>query len=128
MFSGWIYHPDEETGAESDRLAIENSDYNGYGFTVGHRNDKVWIERRVDGKSKPIKDAIVDVAAPKDQWFRFEFFVESDGYLRLALYDSSGQRIGDVAAQGAAEYSEFDRVTIHGGYPYYVDELKIDLL
>jgi len=48
-----------------------------------------------------------------------------NGKLSLSIYDVSGVCLVDSIEAKDTKCSEFDRIVIHGGYPYYVDELKI---
>ena len=49
-----------------------------------------------------------------------EYFLE----MKLVLSNNKGDRLISLSAVDS-KYSEFDRITIHGGKPYYIDEIKI---
>jgi hypothetical protein len=132
IFSGWIYRPDKQDAAgKGDRLAVENSTYQAYGFAVDHNSNTAWIERR-DGKGKqgqPIGSKIpFTPISLVDQWYRFEFTAELGGKFSLQIYDQSGKLLVNVPTVSDDKYSSFDRVGVHGGFPYYVDNLKIQAL
>lgn len=129
VFSGWIYRPDIRTNGNGDRLAIENSSFNGYGFTVGHYTNQAWIERREQGKRPPPRlSPEVPCAPPRGQWYQFEFYVRANGELALRLCDQAGNEFCRIQNVVDKTYTSFDRVTVHGGFPYYVDDLKIEVL
>lgn len=126
-FSGWIYSPESRAGGRADRLALENSSFDGYGFTVDHSSNRVWIERRENGSARPIGQ-MVSFTPPSDQWYGFKFYVKSGGVLQLMLHSRSGAELLRTPEVVDDNYTSFDRVVVHGGYPYYVDDLRIDAL
>lgn len=131
VFSGWVYRPSEYKGGAWDRLAIENSHCDGYGFTVAHNRKTIWIERRVKGISNPKSNTISDVVPfklPMDQWYEFKFFIKKEGKLELKIFNTSGVEVIKIKDVCDNTYNSFDRVVIHGGFSYYVDELKIEIL
>jgi hypothetical protein len=127
VFSGWIYRSSD--GAQNvDRLAIENAEFNGYGFYVDHRRNEFRIERRDKGRPSQIVDSKkINVQKMTDRWYQFLFQVKTDGTLELCLKDSSGDQIAKMTANDT-KYGTFDRVVVHGGYSYYVDDIKIETL
>lgn len=127
VFSGWIYRPDKRTRGPGDRLAIEDEDFNGYGFTVGHYSDVAWTERRDQGNPQILSQK-ASCNPPRDQWYQFEFYMKSGGEFELRLYDRSGSEFCRVPSAMDSTYHSFDRVTVHGGFIYYVDDLKIEAL
>jgi hypothetical protein len=127
VFSGWIYRPDGKTKGNGDRLAIENEGFSGYGFTVAHYSDVAWIERRDQGNAQRLSQR-VQCKPPRDQWYQFEFYLKSDGAFELRLYDRSGREFCRVPGVTDKTYDSFDRVTVHGGFPYYIDDLRIQAL
>jgi hypothetical protein len=127
VFSGWVYSPAKRAGGQSDRLAIEDSDFNGYGFSVNHDSNTVWIERRDKGEAR-VSVSKVSFDPPTDQWYQFKLYVKAGGRLELRLCDSAGKELLNVPSVSDEQYSSFNRVAVHGGFPYYVDELKIQTL
>lgn len=126
VFSGWIYSPKSRAGGKVSRLALENSDFDGYGFAVDHGNNNAWIERRENGVPTPIGSK-VSLKLPTDEWYRFELYLGVGRQLRLKLYDHAEKELLDIADVSDDKLDSFDRVAVHGGSPYYVDELKITL-
>jgi hypothetical protein len=127
IFSGWIYRPTQRGGGQADRLAVEDSNFNGYGFAVDHLKNVVYIERRKDGTHNRLGSG-VKVDPPMDQWYRFEFYMKRGGQFELRLYNHSGDELVTVPDVPDQAYSSFDRVVVHGGCPYYIDDLRIEAL
>ena len=126
VFSGWIYSPSGRPQGKADRLAIEDSAHNGYGFSVNLTDGKFCIERRENGEARHL-GAIHNIDLSRDGWYRFEFHVREGTGLTLRFYDSSGRFVEDTDASDG-RHNSFDRVAVHGGFPFYVDELKIELI
>ena len=123
IFSGWIYRPSGRPGGQGDRLAIEDANFNGYGLSVAHGRNIAQIERRDKGSATTIS-AGVQFNPPQDEWYKFEIHTTRSGRISLYLDDSQGNRLLSAAANDSI-HTEFDRVTIHGGHPYYVDDFRI---
>ena len=124
VFSGWIYSPESRAGGRADRLALENSGFDGYGFTVDHGSNRVWIERRESGRPTLI-GSTVSLTPPLGEWYKFEFYMRIGGRLQLILCRRSAEVILATPEVVDTTYTSFDRVVVHGGFPYYVDEIKI---
>lgn len=127
MFSGWIFRPAIPSPSLGDRLAIEDADFNGYGFCIAHNSNKVLIERRDKGNPTQIGTKY-DIVVPKVRWYQFKFYMKTRGRFHLELYDRSGKELVNISSNVDATYKRFDQVAVHGGFPYYVDELKIETL
>jgi hypothetical protein len=61
---------------------------------------------------------------PQNSWYQFEFHSSSDGKFALYLNNSQGDRLVGISAVDS-RYNQFDRIVIHGGQPYYIDDIKI---
>lgn len=127
IFSGWINRPEIPSSYLGDRLAIEDADFNGYGFCIAHNRNKVWIERRDKGNATLISIES-KLVLPKDQWYQFKFYMKTGGRFELKLYDNLGKELSSLSSNVDATYKQFDQIAIHGGFPYYIDELKIETL
>ena len=121
-FEGWIYRPSNYTGGAQDRLAISDSNFNGYGFAV--TGSKVTIERRDAGKAKSISST--NWTRQNDVWYRFRFQANSDNTFTIHLYDENGTEELALTSNTDTKYSgNFDRVVVHGGHEYYIDGLSV---
>ena len=131
IFSGWIYRPSQEEGGPADRLAIEDSKGNGYGFAVRHENEffLLVIEKRIEGAfDKNLIAVKVESTfrSLRDIWYHFNFQISKENRLVLNI-DCENQRVGHVQAEDST-LSKFHQIAVHGGHPYYVDEIKIRLI
>ncbi len=123
IFSGWLFRPSGKPGGQGDRLAIEDMEFNGYGFLVDHGANFAVIERRGKGIASEISKRI-NFNPPQDAWYQFEFHSSSDGKFELCLNNSQGEKLVEITAVDSI-YNQFDRIVIHGGQPYFVDDIKI---
>jgi len=123
IFSGWIFRPSGQPGGKGDRVGIENMEFNGYGFSVAHGTNFAAIERRDNGRPSDISKRI-NFNPPQNSWYQFEFHSSSDGKFALYLNNSQGDRLLGISAVDS-KYNQFDRIVIHGGQPYYIDDIKI---
>lgn len=124
IFSGWIYRSDIEDGRWADRIAIEDQDNNGYGVCVSHGNHRSYIEKRVGGRGHGIGSASI-YTPPLNKWYHFIIHFGLNGRFKLRLYDANGVCIADVPEVNDMQFKEFDRIVVHGGFPYFIGELKI---
>ena len=126
-FSGWVYSPSKRgKDAWGDRIAIEGDNFNGYGFAIAQSLGWAEIERRDGGNNAIQISERVRFNPPKESWYRFEFLCLKSGEMTLYVYDSFGGKLVEVFAKDISYYS-FDRITVHGGYPYYIDDLSIKI-
>lgn len=122
VFEGWIYRPSSYSGGACDRLAISDSNFNGYGF--GTCGDNVFIERRDNGTGQSLKSA--SWTRTNDVWYRFRFKANSDNTFTITFYDENGTQLTSLTSDPDTTYSgNFDRVVVHGGHEYYVDGLSV---
>ena len=125
VLSGWIFSPSRSTGGLGDRIAVEDEKFNGYGFTVAHNSNLIWIDRRDKGVATVIGSQI-NCPVHMGKWYQFKFYMRIGGKFDLRLYDDSGREFFYTKDISDNKYNKFDRVVVHGGYPYYIDELKIE--
>lgn len=126
ILEGWIYRPSNFKGGQADRLAIEGDDFNGYGFFIGHKSHTFGIERRDGGRAKTLVTG--QHKLPIDNWYKFEFKLKNGGSFDLFLYDHLERMIIGIVDAKDNKYNSFDKVSIHGGFEYYVDQLKLQHL
>lgn len=131
IFSGWIYRPSQGDGGPADRLAIEDSNGNGYGFGIRHENESflLSIEKRMEGafdKNLITVEVESTFKSLTDIWYQFNFHVSKEDRLVLNI-DCENKRLGHIQAEDCT-LSKFHQIAVHGGHPYYVDEIKIRLI
>lgn len=124
IFEGRIHRPDPYGGGASDRLAIESSSYNGYGFNVNHTSgsDYIAIEERTNGSGSTLGSSVSFNPAEND-WYDFRFVLKPSGMFDLFYSDQGGSE--SVTDRSDTSVSAFDIVAIRGGYEYFVDDLRI---
>lgn len=125
IFSGRINRPSNYEGGAADRLAIEDSEFNGYGFAIKHNTNQVWIEKRIAGVASLLGPR-EQVSIPKDKWYNFKLHLQSNGELELRIYNSSNEQLVVVDGITDDEHKLFDRITVHGGHHYYIDDIKVE--
>lgn len=67
-------------------------------------------------------------APPLDEWYQFRFYARAGGTFFLEILDSSRRKLCTTQSVPDDQHTSFDRVTVRGGLPYYVDDLAIDAL
>lgn len=128
IFTGWLYRPSEGMRGVAERLALEDDRGCGYGFCVSHKINEVVIfsmELRENGictenisylfalRNDPLRNV----------WYYFYMQLTQNGILHFSL-DVSGNRLRGISVKDS-RYSEFTRMTVHGGHPYYIDDVQI---
>ncbi len=123
IFEGRIYRPDPYSGGAADRLAIEDSSFDGYGFHTNHSN-YVLIERRNNGSATTLGSQDT-YNPPENVWYKYSFCLKTGGSFDIFYYDMDDSLLTSVTNRTDANYSSFDRVILHGGNQYYVDDMRI---
>lgn len=121
-YEGWILRPSTATGGARDRVAIVNSDFNGYGIDIT-AND-ISIERR-EGINNETISGTESWTRQEDQWYRFVFTSNSDDTFTLSVYNQANVLQATVTSNEDTNYSDFDRITINGGHDFYVDDILV---
>ena len=121
VLEAWIYRPSVYTGGGGDRVTLENSSGNGYGFHISHDNNALRIVRVTSTGSTNLWS--ISYNPPEDTWFRVAL-VRSGNSLSMTMYGTDGSMQADVWTSDST-YSTFDRVTVRGGYQFYVDDLTV---
>ena len=126
IFEGRIYRPSSYNGGSADRLAIEDSSYNGYGFIVNHytSGSYIEIERRDAGTGNAIGSSVT-YDPPEDSWYKFKFEMIEGGTFNFFIYNMNDVLLSSVSNVSDSNYSNFSIVIVHGGYEYYIDDLRI---
>jgi len=127
IFSGWIFRPPVISPNLGDRLSILNENFCGYGFFINHSNNKVLIERRDNGRPKLISN-VYNFVPSKGKWYSFEFHLKKVGEFKLILFDENRGIDKEVESYIDTKFTHFDRVAVLGGFPYFIDDLKIELV
>jgi len=121
VLEGWLYNETPRSGGSLDRLSLADSSFNGYGVNFGGGSFN--IERRTNGGATSIGTS-ASWSRPSNAWYRFKLTVQADGVMQLEAFDTAGVLLGTATATDT-QYSSFDRVVIHGGHTFYVDDLTV---
>lgn len=124
VLSGWFYRPTGWAGGSADRISLCNGDFDGYGFYTQHPTGNLVIEKRTAGVASAIGAALA-FDAPDDAWYKFVFYIGVTGQLSVFIYNAAGTYMASIVDRKDTSYTSFDRVVIHGGYEFYVDDLKV---
>lgn len=112
---------------QSASLGIENSSNNGYSFSVtfGTGTNNLVIQKRTASAPTTLGTA-GSFTLNTSTWYHVIFGSNgSTNSLTLQIIDASGN-VASAAATNDSTYSgAFDRVLVHGGQPYYVDDLNV---
>ena len=117
----WLYRPSGWTGGSIDRVGIEDASFNGYSFGANHSGNTLFIDRRTGGAGTSLVATAFN--PPEDGWYRL-VLSRSVGTMTVEAFDGLGTLLATAATSDPA-YSSFDRVVIHGGYQYAVDDISI---
>ena len=123
VLEGYAYRPGPWSGGGIDRIGLEDSGFNGYSFRVSHGGNYISIDRRTSGSATEIS-ARVTWDPPENEWYYWRLFIFANGTLVFSTYYENGTLAASVSASDST-YSTFDRVVVHGGYDYYVDNLYL---
>jgi hypothetical protein len=120
-FEIWLYRPSSYSGGASDRVAVENASFSGYGLQVNHSGNSLAIERRSGGSGSNVASASFN--PPENQWYRVTL-TRSGSSLTAAAYSSGGSLLSSVSGSDSS-YGSVDRFVVHGGYEYFVDDVTV---
>lgn len=116
------------TGCSWNRYGVEDANYNGYNIRrnadFASNNQKFGFERRNGGSASNARDAGMN--HPREIWYRTELrrCEATTNNITAVLYGDDRSVIGTVNNTDQA-YDSFDRITIRGGFPYYVDFMAV---
>ena len=121
-FEVWVYRPSGFGGGAIDRLGLEDAAFNGYTFRIDHGSNSINIDRRAGGNATRLTN---DVAfnPPEDAWYRLQL-ARTGPDLTLNIFDGAAVLLATTSATDTTTTS-FDRMTVRGGWEYFVDDLKI---
>ena len=121
ILEGYTYRPSPWSGGSIDRIGVEDSSFNGYSFRVHHTQNYISIDRRTGGSATEISIR-VSWDPPENEWYFWRLMLYSNGSITFSTYYVNGTLAASVSTTDST-YSQFDRVVVHGGYEYYVDNL-----
>ena len=123
-FSGWLFSEKERHSVGvANRLALEDSSFSGYGFLVNHGDGRLCIERRDRAQAVHLSN-IKQISPPIEKWYKFEL-KKKKNIITLSIMDDMGNEIEKISTLDDT-FTSFDRVVVHGGSPYYIDDIEIN--
>ncbi len=123
IIEGYTYRPDPWDGGSIDRVGIEDSGFNGYSFRVHHAQNYIAIDIRNGGTATLISQT-VPWDPPENEWYFWRFILYSNGTITFSTYYKNGS-LGATVSTTDLNYTTFDRIVVHGGYDYYLDNIFI---
>ena len=123
ILSAEFFHPSKRVGGPADRFAIENEDFNGYGFCLTDSCRTLLVERRDMMRAVTLSTKKVNLKP--ETWYKFSLSVGEGPSIVLRIYDESGAEIETLDDATDTSYDQFDRVAIHGGAEYYVRKIEV---
>ncbi len=118
----WTYRPTGWVGGNQTRVGVESGAFSGYSFGIDHNSNSIFIDRRLAGAATRITTA-VPMNPPEDAWYRVTL-VRNGSSIVATAYDSLGTQLGQASATDAT-FASYDRVVVHGGHQFYVDDLSV---
>lgn len=120
----WIFSEGSRSVGGSDKIAIVNSSGSGYNLRIDAST--IYVEVRTNWSTATTFSSASSTRI-NNVWYRVVFIAYTDSTFRLEVYNSTGTQIGLISQSisNTTHSGPFDRVAILGGYPYYVDNLKV---
>jgi len=126
------YRFNDGTDCGLDRYGLEGNGFNGYGIkrsATATNNGSFGFERRTNGGGGGAQQSTL--SQPRENWYRIELTrcyedledLEDDITTAL-LYDDDKTIIGDHSGSDD-NYTEFDKVVVRGGRPYFFDFIAV---
>lgn len=124
------YRPGSGSGGARNRYGVENSTN---GYTVNRNaktggNGDFGYESRTNGSAGNRNYSTI--SQPQNNWYRSELrYCSASGEIEAELYGDNRATVAGSLITGTMPsgsiYNSFDRVTIRGGYNYYVDFMAL---
>ena len=120
----WVYRPTPYAGGRADRVGIEDSSFDGYGFHVNHSSNRMRIELRNGGSSGASVTGWIAVNPPENAWYRM-VMTKAGTTFTLSMYDSVGTLLASEGGTDSTYTSGFSRMVVHGGNNYFLDDVTV---
>jgi len=113
------------SGGSQNRYGIEDSDLNGYGLQITTFTDsgQLGIERRAAGSGTTIASVPI-TGLGLNTWYR-ALFRRHEGDFYCAIYSYPVNELLYEVSVSNATYTSFDRFVVHGGYEYWIDDIRV---
>jgi hypothetical protein len=122
ILQGYAFRPIPIGVRSRVSVSLVDSNYNGYGFIVDHRFNRIQIVRRTNGAATAISTYNYD--PPDESWYFWKLILLTNNTIIFRLYDTSGNLLAQTRATDST-YNSFDRVLVQGDATYYIDTLVL---
>ncbi|RSN75119.1 choice-of-anchor X domain-containing protein, partial [Candidatus Methanodesulfokora washburnensis] len=122
ILQGYAFRPTPIGPRGRDSVSLVDSNYNGYGFIVDHRNNRIQVVRRINGDANVI--STVNYDPPDESWYFWKLILLTNNTIIFRLYDTDGNLLAQVSGTDT-NYNSFDRVLVQGDATYYIDTLAL---
>lgn len=116
------------SGCGLNRYGILNSDYDGYSINRnGHSGNNFGVERRNNGGGGNNSGGSITPSIPRDTFVITELKRCTASNLNEAeLFSNAGVSLATRSSSiGGHNYSDFDRIMIHGGHDFLIDYVAL---
>jgi len=119
ILEAWIMRT-SNSGSNADRIGVIDDNGNGYGLYKEDYGDTLGVDKRTNyaGTTSPT----VTATTTNNNWYWCQLII-TDTQVIAQLTDDSGTLKQAILSD--TSYNTFTRVYVFGGYPYYVDYLRI---
>lgn len=114
---------DSFDGGNYERVGVVDESGNGYDFRIARPNDEIGVGVRTGHSPNTIQ--VGNASFALGEWVYAELIVMSSE-IHVSLYDSNRNLLGETTTTDTTHTGPFDRVHVYGGWPYYIDELRVE--
>lgn len=112
------------SGTNYDRVGIEANDNSGYGFAYDHGGQNIFVDERNSSASATTNVSQSVGSDIKNTWYIGQLIATSSS-LQSKILDSSYSVTASTNSFSDTTVISFTQISIRGGYPFYVDNLRI---
>lgn len=118
-----------QSGANANRIAIEDSSFNGYGVIWDTTSGNFYIEKRTNGSAGAMASyTTATITCTVGAWYTLRFR-KVGSYFEAQLFSGRttdfSNPLGTVTASDTTYSGPFDRFVVHGGYDYLLDNVLV---
>ena len=62
-----------------------------------------------------------------NKWLNFVFVITSNNDISMKLFAPDNSLLIELEGINDKDYSEFDRIAVHGGWEYYIDNIEVKI-
>ncbi|RDD53217.1 MAG: hypothetical protein BA066_05615, partial [Candidatus Korarchaeota archaeon NZ13-K] len=122
LLQGYAFRPAPVGVRARVAVSLVDASYNGYGFIVDHRLNRIRVVRRTGGNFISLNSVTYD--PPEGSWYFWKLILLENNTIIFRLYSTDGILLSEVRATDST-YNSFDRVLVQGDATYYLDALVL---